>query len=184
MIRNILNKLLRRVSRSKEYILNRSKIHKVNVELLEHKMKEFIIYIIIFHVICGLVYCGSKNSVDVNPVCYSKCIFLLCQDFANPTIDRVPNNNIDIEKIIPKFAESAEKILKHLLSQIDDSSRITNAILEGNPESVAKDFFGRIITKPTSCGKGGPELNNDIWYQYKEGYNNAVRKIIKISDLS
>lgn len=49
MIRNILNKLLRRVSRSKEYILNRSKIHKVNVELLEHKMKEFIIYIIIFH---------------------------------------------------------------------------------------------------------------------------------------
>lgn len=33
-------------------------------------------------------------------------------------------------------------------------------------------------------GKGGPELNNDIWYQYKEGYNNAVRKIIKISDLS
>lgn len=33
-------------------------------------------------------------------------------------------------------------------------------------------------------GKGGPELNNDIWYQYKEGYNNAVRKIIRISDLS
>ncbi|XP_056634138.1 chromosome transmission fidelity protein 18 homolog isoform X1 [Diorhabda sublineata] len=51
-------------------------------------------------------------------------------------------------------------------------------------EVVAKDFFGRIIGKSSNTkGKTGPELNNDIWYQYKEGYNNAVRKRIKMSDI-
>ncbi|KAG5874046.1 hypothetical protein JTB14_009657 [Gonioctena quinquepunctata] len=50
---------------------------------------------------------------------------------------------------------------------------------------VRKDFFGREIkaTATSTSGKTGPNLNNDIWYQYKEGYNNAVRKKIKISSL-
>lgn len=77
----------------------------------------------------------------------------MCQDFANPTIDRVPNNNIDIEKIIPKFAESAEKILKHLLSQIDDSSRITNAILEGNPEVFVKEVKRKLLLSKLEEGR-------------------------------
>lgn len=29
----------------------------------------------------------------------------------------------------------------------------------------------------------GPHITNDIWYQYKEGYSNAVRKRITISHL-
>uniref|UniRef100_A0A6P7GI80 Chromosome transmission fidelity protein 18 homolog n=1 Tax=Diabrotica virgifera virgifera TaxID=50390 RepID=A0A6P7GI80_DIAVI len=50
--------------------------------------------------------------------------------------------------------------------------------------AVAKDFFGRIITKTaSSTAKEGSEAVKDIWYQYKEGYNNAVRKKITIADI-
>lgn len=33
------------------------------------------------------------------------------------------------------------------------------------------------------AGKGAQKVANDVWYQYKEGYNNAVRKKIKIAAL-
>ncbi|CAH1167218.1 unnamed protein product [Phyllotreta striolata] len=49
--------------------------------------------------------------------------------------------------------------------------------------AVTKDFFGRIVSTPTISVKGGPSPSNRIWYQYKEGHNNAVRKPIKIADL-
>ncbi|XP_018570059.1 chromosome transmission fidelity protein 18 homolog [Anoplophora glabripennis] len=50
--------------------------------------------------------------------------------------------------------------------------------------SVTKDFFGRIITKTApSTGKSSSTPSNDIWYKYKEGYSNAVRKKILISSL-
>ncbi|XP_044761359.1 chromosome transmission fidelity protein 18 homolog [Coccinella septempunctata] len=48
--------------------------------------------------------------------------------------------------------------------------------------AVTKDFFGRIIQTPTGSNKG-PQLHGDIWYKYKEGYSNAVRKKIKMSSL-
>ncbi|KAL3273195.1 hypothetical protein HHI36_014650 [Cryptolaemus montrouzieri] len=50
---------------------------------------------------------------------------------------------------------------------------------------VAKDFFGRIITKTDDqeTDPKGPQINEDIWFQYKEGFSNAVRKKIKISSL-
>lgn len=51
--------------------------------------------------------------------------------------------------------------------------------------AARKDFFGRIIeTTISSPGKTiNNALKNDIWFQYKEGYSNAVRKKIKISSL-
>lgn len=48
--------------------------------------------------------------------------------------------------------------------------------------AVTKDFFGRIIKTTTESNKG-PQLQGDIWYKYKEGYSNAVRKKIKMSSL-
>ncbi|KAK5641470.1 hypothetical protein RI129_010017 [Pyrocoelia pectoralis] len=50
-------------------------------------------------------------------------------------------------------------------------------------EMVTKDFFGRIITKTSNTGKTETNFKYDVWYQYKEGYNNAVRKRIKMSTL-
>jgi hypothetical protein len=33
------------------------------------------------------------------------------------------------------------------------------------------------------AGKTPQGARSDVWYQYKEGYNNAVRKKIKVSSL-
>ncbi|KAB0794124.1 hypothetical protein PPYR_13744 [Photinus pyralis] len=48
---------------------------------------------------------------------------------------------------------------------------------------VTKDFFGRVITKASNASRAEADFKYDVWYQYKEGYNNAVRKRIKISTL-
>ncbi|XP_044253050.1 chromosome transmission fidelity protein 18 homolog [Tribolium madens] len=48
--------------------------------------------------------------------------------------------------------------------------------------AVVRDFFGRVVTKASSSS-GKPQSKNDVWFKYKEGYSNAVRKKIKISTL-
>ncbi|XP_055684158.1 chromosome transmission fidelity protein 18 homolog [Lutzomyia longipalpis] len=54
-------------------------------------------------------------------------------------------------------------------------------------EMVVKDFFGRVVTRkaPLSIKEGGSDgiVKSPIWYRFKEGYNNAVRKDITLSDL-
>ncbi|XP_034234267.1 chromosome transmission fidelity protein 18 homolog isoform X2 [Thrips palmi] len=54
-------------------------------------------------------------------------------------------------------------------------------------ELQTKDFFGRIVditlSPSTVKANSEAELKGDIWFHFKEGYNNAVRKTIKISEL-
>lgn len=54
-------------------------------------------------------------------------------------------------------------------------------------ETVTKDFFGRLSAKQTAITvqEGGTDVivKSPIWYRYKEGCNNAVRKDITISSL-
>lgn len=52
---------------------------------------------------------------------------------------------------------------------------------------VTKDFFGRMSSKQTSITvqEGGTDVivKSPIWYRYKEGFNNAVRKDLTILNL-
>lgn len=52
---------------------------------------------------------------------------------------------------------------------------------------VTKDFFGRITAKPVNAAiKDGTRdeiVKSPIWYQYKEGFNNAVRKDVTLQSL-
>lgn len=54
-------------------------------------------------------------------------------------------------------------------------------------EMQTKDFFGRVVEIPltpsTVSAKNEAKLKGDIWFHFKEGFNNAVRKTIRISDL-
>ncbi|GLV39482.1 cutlet [Carabus blaptoides fortunei] len=53
-------------------------------------------------------------------------------------------------------------------------------------EVIVKDFFGRIITKPVVPRFGGNASTgrtSDIWFKYKEGYNNAVKRKVKYKSL-
>jgi len=46
-----------------------------------------------------------------------------------------------------------------------------------------KDFFGRpIIRSQTPAEVAKEAKEGDIWYKFKEGYSNAVRKNIKLKD--
>ncbi|XP_058059277.1 chromosome transmission fidelity protein 18 homolog [Anopheles bellator] len=60
-------------------------------------------------------------------------------------------------------------------------------ILQKTVQVVSKDFFGRISTKETalSVKEGGTDaiVKSPIWYRYKEGFNNAVRKDVTLKDL-
>ncbi|KAK3915579.1 Chromosome transmission fidelity protein 18-like protein [Frankliniella fusca] len=54
-------------------------------------------------------------------------------------------------------------------------------------EMQTKDFFGRIVEIPltpsTVKARSDAELKGDIWFHFKEGFNNAVRKTIRMSEL-
>uniref|UniRef100_A0A0K8SZZ0 Uncharacterized protein n=1 Tax=Lygus hesperus TaxID=30085 RepID=A0A0K8SZZ0_LYGHE len=54
-------------------------------------------------------------------------------------------------------------------------------------EVQAKDFFGRIVEKSLASEKSKAKtdeiVKSDIWFHFKEGYNNAVRKNVYLSDL-
>ncbi|XP_005182707.1 chromosome transmission fidelity protein 18 homolog [Musca domestica] len=55
-------------------------------------------------------------------------------------------------------------------------------------ETVSKDFFGRIQRKTPAQKlaeepKSDPIVKSPIWYRYKEGFNNAVRKDIHMNEL-
>ncbi|XP_031619161.1 chromosome transmission fidelity protein 18 homolog [Contarinia nasturtii] len=54
-------------------------------------------------------------------------------------------------------------------------------------ELVTKDFFGRITEKrvalPVQEGGRDQIVKSPIWYRYKEGYNNAVRKDLTLQSL-
>uniref|UniRef100_A0A6E8VY12 AAA domain-containing protein n=1 Tax=Anopheles coluzzii TaxID=1518534 RepID=A0A6E8VY12_ANOCL len=60
-------------------------------------------------------------------------------------------------------------------------------IVQKTKQVVSKDFFGRICTKETalSVKEGGTDaiVKSPIWYRYKEGFNNAVRKDVTLQDL-
>lgn len=54
-------------------------------------------------------------------------------------------------------------------------------------ETVTKDFFGRLSSKQmaVTVSEGGTDVivKSPIWYRYKEGCNNAVRKDVTIASL-
>jgi len=68
-------------------------------------------------------------------------------------------------------------------------------------EHVPTDFFGRVIQAKSGSGPNGGAtgnakengggagqktnlLSNDIWFKFKEGYNNAVRRTVRLQDLA
>ena len=55
-------------------------------------------------------------------------------------------------------------------------------------EHVPVDFFGRkIVPKQVDAEKDAKPKNeiiiSDVWFKFKEGYNNAVRRTIRMKDM-
>ncbi|XP_053694619.1 chromosome transmission fidelity protein 18 homolog [Sabethes cyaneus] len=60
-------------------------------------------------------------------------------------------------------------------------------VIQKVKQVVCRDFFGRITTRETTVPvqEGGTDtiVKSPIWYRYKEGFNNAVRKDVTLQDL-
>ncbi|CAI9740559.1 transmission fidelity 18 homolog [Octopus vulgaris] len=60
----------------------------------------------------------------------------------------------------------------------------------GFKEHTERDFFGRIIKQPVSSSQAGPNvvakeknpLRKVIWFRFKEGFSNAIRRKVKVQD--
>lgn len=79
------------------------------------------------------------------------------------------------------------KALPNHLRQLPKPMRPPQPSSRRLKETVTKDFFGRLSSRQTSITvqEGGTDVivKSPIWYRYKEGCNNAVRKDVTIGNL-
>ena len=84
--------------------------------------------------------------------------------------------------------EQTEKRLPNHLNQ-----KLKAKAVKEEEERVPVDFFGRaIVKKPNANGDSATVteekekglLSSDIWFKFKEGYNNAVRRNVRLKDLA
>lgn len=84
-------------------------------------------------------------------------------------------------------AAQSPKPLSSVPNHLQSLQPKRNAAGQRLKETVTKDFFGRMSAKQTAITvqEGGSDVivKSPIWYRYKEGCNNAVRKDITISNL-
>ncbi|XP_022900126.2 chromosome transmission fidelity protein 18 homolog [Onthophagus taurus] len=88
---------------------------------------------------------------------------------------------IDVEKMRrierAKFKEDKKEKKKNEVPNHLQKLQVKNVKPKG--PMVTKDFFGRIIIKDVPQGDAAT-TRNDVWFQFKEGHTNAVRKPVKI----
>ncbi|KAF0310420.1 Chromosome transmission fidelity protein 18 [Amphibalanus amphitrite] len=76
------------------------------------------------------------------------------------------------------------------LRQLQAKPLAERAVADDNV--LPRDFFGRVIQpkpqKETPADDEAPDsghlLRTDVWYHFKEGYNNAVRRTVRVQDLA
>nr|XP_036214632.1 chromosome transmission fidelity protein 18 homolog [Bactrocera oleae]XP_036214633.1 chromosome transmission fidelity protein 18 homolog [Bactrocera oleae] len=83
-------------------------------------------------------------------------------------------------------AKNATKNLPNHLQRLK-AKQIENKNANAKKDVISKDFFGRIqhrtVGGPREVCKTDAIVKSPIWYRYKEGFNNAVRKDIHMHEL-
>ncbi|CRL05020.1 CLUMA_CG018188, isoform A [Clunio marinus] len=102
---------------------------------------------------------------------------------AKPKVKKV-QAEVSLEGTSDKISETPKTLPNHLQRLIPKDIKVAKPI-----KTVSKDFFGRITSKPSiaaqECDENSPDvfIKSPIWYKFKEGFNNAVRTDLTISDL-
>merc|ERR1712071_131385 len=94
--------------------------------------------------------------------------------------------------VLPVVAPQPEKKVLPPVAPVAVEAPLPNHLQFLKPKAVAEatkaatDFFGRPIKTPVkkknSDGSVQSSEDNDIWYHFKEGYSNAVRRNVKMAD--
>merc|ERR1711874_805954 len=97
------------------------------------------------------------------------------EETAVPQEDETKNGKTVPTVPTPTAAKSTTSHLQKLRAKhVDDSKK------------EATDFFGRVIKvdpKKEVVKVSNDIIKSDIWFKFKEGYSNAVRRTIKMKDL-
>ncbi|KAL1497907.1 hypothetical protein ABEB36_008789 [Hypothenemus hampei] len=85
-------------------------------------------------------------------------------------------------EVIESAAASSKALPNHLQTL---QFKILKSTTKVSKPTLRKDFFGRVIENVQSVSDDSSRnlLKNDVFFRYKEGYSNAVKKRIKIKEL-
>lgn len=100
---------------------------------------------------------------------------------------------LELEKM--RRADVAEKTSSNLAAALNKPSGVTTTpapkplpLTKDEPVKPARDFFGRVIKKPqgeaaSDASGTGSGQSSQVWFQFKAGYSNAVRRTVRMKDL-
>lgn len=107
----------------------------------------------------------------------------LLSENQRPETKREPKD--DIAKCIRSTPERSPNPKSPLPNHLQRLTPV--AFRKKKMDTYARDFFGRIVekslTKEQEKAKTDDIVKSDVWFHFKEGYNNAVRKNVYIADL-
>ncbi|KAG4072740.1 hypothetical protein HA402_001852 [Bradysia odoriphaga] len=178
-------------------------LRTVSVELLSPKERSDLKHAVDVMVDLGLTYIQIKSQDGTFQYRLEPDIEILCNfDSANKQhmnyfSRQIISREVEVEKMRragPKFKNNENRNAK---SANCGKENVPNHLRTLNPKSIqqaqqvtkqiSKDIFGRVSTKsvPISVQDGGTDviIKSSIWYKYKEGFNNAVRKDVTINHL-
>ena len=114
-----------------------------------------------------------------------------------PSTGRELSTNKSISKESDSVKQNKQKEAAKLPENVPNHLQKLKAKDIQVKERVPVDFFGRKIEKPINTNrtstmgnvseKGankGELVFSDVWFKFKEGYNNAVRRKIRVKDLA
>ncbi|XP_066992527.2 chromosome transmission fidelity protein 18 homolog [Anabrus simplex] len=121
---------------------------------------------------------------------------VLSREVEMEKVRRIERKAIGEEVSGPKTDEKQEEIKPAVTKPAADKSEtvIPNHLQKLKPKAIAaestrvvKDFFGRAVecveTVEVASTKVDEIVKSDIWFHFKEGFSNAVRRSVKIHDL-
>ncbi|XP_037047401.1 chromosome transmission fidelity protein 18 homolog [Bradysia coprophila] len=178
-------------------------LRTVSVELLSPKERSDLKHAVDVMVDLGLTYIQIKSQDGTFQYRLEPDIEILCnfetanKHHMNYFSRQIISREVEVEKMRragPKFKNNENRSAK---STNCGKENVPNHLRTLNPKSIqqaqqvtkqiSKDIFGRVSTKsvPISVQDGGTDviIKSSIWYKYKEGFNNAVRKDVTINHL-
>lgn len=95
---------------------------------------------------------------------------------------------LELEKMRRSDAPSPSTGKAHAAILAATTTAKPRTTVKEEPLKPAVDFFGRVIQKAqaetsSQVSSAASSHSSQVWYQFKEGYSNAVRRTVRMKDL-
>ncbi|KAK3859648.1 hypothetical protein Pcinc_034261 [Petrolisthes cinctipes] len=109
------------------------------------------------------------------------------KDKRNPPSSK-PQNEVAATANNPKspLPNHLQKLQAKPFSKPGNVQGAVKKVVDGEIVQAPRDFFGRVIENPVNHqvkSTNNEIVKSDIWFRFKEGYSNAVRRTIRMKDL-